>query len=391
MKQLFLLVFLNESGRIPVSIYLPLFLIEKFNSPYILVGLALTLSTSASALFQMIGGILADSLGRRRTILLSAGLRILTLSGLTIISILGSAVSVFLVLYISTEALNGLFQTAASAMVADLVEPRKRVEAYGIYHISINVAFTFGALVGGLPIAFTLLFVFWLLCMIADVLIVVPYMKESRGGSGTRFSPRSLLGGVKDRYLLAFGLVTLGAGLVANQMGPTLVLYATGNLGVTREQLGILYTLNGALVVLLQYPISRLLLKYSYSKTLAVASALRAAGFLMIAGLSGFGWLQVVIVALTLGEILQTPAGSSYAAVLATETNRGEYLGFYNWMWSSGMALSPIVGSYLLSILAPGAIRVWYVIFLIGVACSGVYVWLGNVTKRRLPKLAGVL
>lgn len=391
MKRLFLLVFLNESGRIPVSIYLPLFLIEKFNSPYILVGLALTLSTSASALFQMIGGILADSLGRRRTILLSAGLRILTLSGLTIISILGSAVGVFLVLYISTEALNGLFQTAASAMVADLVEPRKRVEAYGIYHISINVAFTFGALVGGLPIAFTLLFVFWLLCMIADVLIVVPYMKESRGGSGTRFSPRSLLGGVKDRYLLAFGLVTLGAGLVANQMGPTLVLYATGNLGVTREQLGILYTLNGALVVLLQYPISRLLLKYSYSKTLAVASALRAAGFLMIAGLSGFGWLQVVIVALTLGEILQTPAGSSYAAVMATETNRGEYLGFYNWMWSSGMALSPIVGSYLLSILAPGAIRVWYVIFLIGVACSGVYVWLGNVTKRRLPKLAGVL
>lgn len=105
-------------------------MIEKFNSPYILVGLALTLSTSASALFQMIGGILADSLGRRRTVLLSAGVRILTLSCLTIISIAGSAVGVFLALYISTEALNGLFQTATSAMVADLVEPRKRVEAY---------------------------------------------------------------------------------------------------------------------------------------------------------------------------------------------------------------------------------------------------------------------
>jgi MFS family permease len=393
MKQLFLLAFLNESGRDPVSIYLPLFLIEKFNSPYILVGLALTLSTSASALFQMIGGILADSLGRRRTILLSVGVRILTLSGLTIISIsaVGSALVAFLALYILTEAFNGLFQTATSTMVADLVEPRKRVEAYGIYHISINVAFTLGALLGGLPIAFPLLFVFWLFCMIADVLIVVPYLKESWRGSGTRFSPRSLLGGVKDRYLLAFGLVTLGAGLVANQMGPTLVLYATGSLGVTRDQLGILYTLNGVLVILLQYPISRLLLRYSYSKTLAVASALRAAGFLMIAGLSGFGWLQVVIVALTLGETLQTPAGASYAAVLATETNRGEYLGFYNWMWNSGMALSPFVGSYLLSILAPSAFRAWYVIFLIGVACSGVYVWLGNMTKRRLPKLAGVL
>jgi len=391
MKQLFLLVFLNESGRIPISIYLPLFLIEKFNSPYILVGLALTLSTSASALFQMIGGILADSLGRRRTILLSAGVRIFTLSGLTIISIVGSSVGAFLALYISTEALNGLFHTATSAMVADLVEPRKRVEAYGIYHISINVAFTLGALVGGFPIAFTLLFVFWLLCMIADVMIVVPYLKESRVGSGSRFSLRSLVAGVNDRHLLAFGLVTLGAGLVANQMGPTLILYATGSLGVTRDQLGILYTLNGALVVLLQYPISRLLLRYSYSKTLAVASALRAAGFLMIAGLSGFSLLQVVIVALTLGEILQTPAGVSYAAVLATETNRGEYLGFYNWMWSSGMALSPIVGSYFLSILAPGAFRAWYVIFLIGVACSVVYVWLGNVTRKRLPRLAGVL
>ena len=113
------------------------------------------------------------------------------------------------------------------------------------------------------------------------------------------------------------------------------------------DQLGILYTLNGALVVLLQYPISRLLLRYSYSKTLAVASAVRAAGFLMIAGLSGFGWLQVVIVAPTFGEILQTPAGASYAAVLATETIRGECLGVYNWMWSSGLALSPIVRSCL--------------------------------------------
>jgi MFS family permease len=390
MKRLFLLVFLNESGRIPISIYLPLFLIEKFNSPYILVGLALTLSTSASALFQMVGGILADSLGRRRTILLSAGVRIITLSGLTIISIVGSSVTAFLALYISTEALNGLFQTATSAMVADLVEPRKRVEAYGIYHISINLAFTLGALIGGSPIAFTLLFVFWLLCMVADIAIVVPYLKENRRSYGIRFSLRSLVVGVRDRYLFAFGLVTLGAGLVANQMGPTLVLYATGSLGVTRDQLGILYTLNGALVILLQYPITRLL-RCSYSKTLAVASALRAAGFLAIAGLIGFGWLQVVIVILTLGEILQTPAGASYAAVLATETNRGEYLGFYYWMWSSGMALSPIVGSYFLSILAPGTFRAWYVIFLIGVACTAVYVWLGNVTRKHLPRLASVL
>ena len=241
-KQVFLLVFLNESGRTPLFIYLPIYLIETFKTPYLLVGLALTLSTGASALFQMIGGVLADSLGRRTTILSSAGLRIITLSALIIGSITGIHVVLFLTLYILTEAFNGIFQTGTNAMVADLVEPHKRVEAYGIYHISINAGFALGALIGGLPIAFTILFAFWLICIIANVATIIPFLNESQRVRG-RFSIGSVAVGVKDKFLLGFGLVTLGAGVVANQMGPTFVLYTTGNIGITREQLGF-YTLS---------------------------------------------------------------------------------------------------------------------------------------------------
>jgi MFS family permease len=174
-------------------------------------------------------------------------------------------------------------------------------------------------------------------------------------------------------------------------MGTTFVLYTTTHLSVNREQLGGLYTLNGVMIILLQYPLSRLVLRYRLSILLAIATFVRASGFLLVAAANQFYVLQIVIVALTVGEMLQAPSGSSYAASIASEDKRGEYLGFYNWAWNSGQALSPVVGGFLLGLLAPSEFGIWYIVFAVGASCSFVYVWLGKKARRVIPRLDNIL
>jgi len=390
-KQLSILGFFNEFGRNLVSVYLPLYLFATLQAPYELVGLALTITSGTSAFFQIVGGIVADSWGRKRAMLLSSGIKIPILAILAIGSQMGISIMTFVVLYVATEALSGIYLTSSHAMIADVTEKHRRTEAYGIYRIGVNLGFTLGAFVGGFIAAFSILFAIWLLCVSVAAGTILFFVAESHRPTGEKFRPLTVFGAVRDRALLEFGLVSLVAGLVANQMGATFALYTTSHLSITREQLGALYSLNGAMIIALQYPLARLVLRYRLSKLLAIASAFRAFGFLLISIASDFYLLQVVIVALTLGEMIQAPSASSYAASIAPEKKRGEYLGFHNWAWNSGQALSAVVGGCLLGLLMPAGYVTWYIVFVIGMTCTFFYVHIAKKARRMIPRLDDML
>jgi len=390
-NQLFVLGFLNEFGRTLVTVFLPLYLFSELKAPYELVGLALTITTGTSAFFQVLGGVLADSWGRRRALLMSSGIKVPLLVMLAIGSKIGMSILIFVALFTATEALSGIFLTSAYAMIADVVETRRRAEAYGVFRVGDNLGFALGAFVGGLVLDFGVLFAIWLFCTSLVTVAMLFFVGESRESVGEKFHPVAIIRVARERVLLELGLASLMAGVIANQMGATFALYTTIHLNITREQLGSLYSLNGLLVIVLQYPLSRLALRYHLSKLLAVASAIRAFGYLLVVAASDFYLLQVVMVALTVGEMLQAPAGASYAASIAPETKRGEYLGFYNWTWNTGQALSPIVGGFLLGALVFREFVTWYVIFIVGVACSFVYIYLGRKARRAIPRLEDIL
>jgi len=389
-KQLFVLAFVNEIGRIPVAIYLPLFLFENYRASFIIIGLGLTISTGASAVSQMVGGVLADHFGRRGTMLLSLGTKVVILAILLGGSVAEMSVWALILLYAASEALSGVFQTASGTMIADVVSADRRVEAYGLYHIGVNFAFTLGALLGGFLTALRLLFMIWVVCTAISIFIVVS-VQESKRPSPHRIGISSTLTVARNRFLLGFGLISLFAGLVANQMGATFTLYSTSILGISRSELGFLYFLNGVLVIFLQYPISKLVLRYRLSFLLASASMLRATGSLLIVAGGSSTVLLVVMTALTLGEMLQSPSAPSYAALLAPESERGEYLGFVNWSWNSGQALSPVIGGFLLALLSPAEYRIWLLVFVLGGICAISYVWLANKTRTANPRLQRIL
>ena len=95
---------------------------------------------------SLLGGYLADRLGRRRTIVLSM------FSGAMVMLCLSQAYSLpVIVLLAGVAGLTGeLYRPASGALLADLVPAGQRVTAFAAYRMSFNAGWAFGPATAGL-------------------------------------------------------------------------------------------------------------------------------------------------------------------------------------------------------------------------------------------------
>ena len=381
LKLLSFVLFMNDFGRTLVTVYLPLYYLELNASP-LFIGIGITISSGVSALFQAVGGVLADTWGRKKSMALSMAARGVFLVMLSLSATLGPSFVTILILFTLSEATNGIFLTAANTMISDLVEEKRAAEGFGIYRVAINLGFTLGSLAGGLIVLYAVSIYLMTALVILNLAVTTIYLGET-WSTGKR-SPKlgNMLSVSRDRTLLVFSIVSIGAGLLANQMGPTFALYTTQEVHISKQFLGYLYFLNGILVILFQYAFSRLGLRYRLTSLMAISVGVQSLSYLLVGFSQNLLLLQVVIVGLTIGEMLQAPSGTAFANRLAPYEKRGEYIGFYSWCWNSGQALSPMVGGLLLSIFATAEYLTWYVTFAIGGLCFAAYLAIGIVLRK---------
>ena len=381
LKLLSFVIFMNDFGRTLVTVYLPLYYLQLGASP-LLIGIGITISTGCSALFQAVGGVLADIWGRKKSMVLSMAARSVFLIILGLSATIGPSFVTILLLFALSEATNGIFLTATNAMISDLVEEKRAAEGFGIYRVAINLGFTLGSLAGGLIALYTFSIYIMTALVLLNLGITTVYLGETWSTGKRSLKLGGMLSVSKNRILLAFSIVSIGAGLLANQMGPTFALYTTQEVHISKQFLGYLYFLNGILVILFQYAFSLLGLRYRLTSLVAISVGVQSLSYLLVGFSQDLLILQVVIVGLTIGEMLQAPSGTAFANRLAPYDKRGEYIGFYNWCWNSGQALSPVVGGLLLSIFATAEYLTWYVTFAIGSLCFTAYLAIGFFIRK---------
>src|SRR5471030_2024832 len=140
---LFFGTFLNKFGSFVVP-FLALYLTKK---GYTIgqAGIAIGAYGVGNVIATVLGGHLADHLGRRKTIVLSM------FSGAASMMLLSQANSFPSILVLS--ALAGLasefYRPASSALLADLVPAANRVTAYSAYRMALNAGFAFGPATAG--------------------------------------------------------------------------------------------------------------------------------------------------------------------------------------------------------------------------------------------------
>ena len=128
--------------------------------------------------------------------------------------------------------------------------------------------------------------------------------------------------------------------------------------------------LNAIMVVLLQFPITRITDRYRrlQMQMMALGAFLYALGF----GAKGFvGTLPLFassVVIWTLGEMVIAPVSTVLVADIAPETMRGRYIGVFGLTWGIGYGLGPTLGGAIMDNL--DGRYIWYASLILGLMAA---------------------
>ena len=296
----------------------------------------------------LLGGDLADRIGRRKTIVLSmfsAAAAMLCLSvvrGLPLI-----------MLFSGVAGLTGeLYRPASSALLADLVPAGQRVTAYAAYRMSFNAGWAFGPATAGLLAKHSFSWLFIGDAATSVLYGIVAWVALPAGLRGTRAAGtlvetfRALRDDKRLRQVL---LSCLLIGLVFVQVFSTMSLLITSS-GFSAATYGLVISLNGALVVLFELPLTSITKQYPARRVIAVGFLLIGVGFCSNLLIRTLPLLLLTTSLFTFGEMISMPVTGAYVADLSPPERRGLYMGTYGMVWATSFVFGPSLGMSLFAI-----------------------------------------
>ena len=291
------------------------------------------------------GGLLSDRIGRRPVMLGALAGSAVCVLALSVAEGWQSVLAINLVWSLCT----GVFGPAASAYVADVVEPELRTEAYGLWRIANNGAMALGPPIGALIVLASSLravFVAAGLLIAVYLAIGIRSLPESRHVVEGEERPR-LREAARDGRLLALAFATMIVAYLFAQFEDVLGVFLVRERGIEIATWGLLFGINPILVTVFQYPIARRAARWPRG-SLVLGSMLYGLPMFALVWWEGIAGLVVVIVALTIGEMIHAPVSTTFAVDIAPERLRGSYQGVVNLSWSASSGLSMLIGLSLI-------------------------------------------
>jgi MFS family permease len=332
-----------------------LYLNDELGVSMTTIGVIIGVALLATLPLQVAGGALCDKLGRRPVL---------------IVAILGSMVLYFglgltrdltvIVVLIVVEAAFGWaqFLTASNAIVADVTTPAQRAEAFSISRVALNAGITVGPLLA-IPLlaadpSYRLNFFASGIVVGGFLVLVLAALRETRPAAVRQVSVIATFRGygavLRDRTMLAFCLITLFPLYAFGQIWATMPVMLSDLHDVDAQRWGVALVVYGVSLVLLQYPVIRMLGERDHMLLLSLSCVLMGAGV----GVAAFvPWPATLacIVSLALGLVLLLPIASTVVSRLAPVELRGRYMGTWTIVYMGGYALGPLLGGWALDSL----------------------------------------
>ncbi len=343
-------------GRFVVP-YMTIFLTSAVGMSAGEAGLVVAAYGVGVVVSSLAGGVLADRVGRRRVLLAGELLSVVALVAIP----LAQSAGLIAVLLTAYGLFNGTCGPVIQTMVGDLVEPQHRRAAFNYNYWAVNLGYAIGPLAAGFmaEVSFSLLFWCQAGLVLVSVGVIAAKVPETRlplpddgpatGATAEQGRPRGggLLAVLRDRVFMTFAAVMFVYSIVYVQSTTTLPLVMTEQ-GQPSSHFGILLTLNGVLLCLLQLPTARLFNRWSRDLVIVVAIVLTAVGVGLQAFASTLPMYLVTVAIWTLGEMGSHPQATSLTADLADPVRRGRYQGVYGLTHSLATAVGPVAGGFVL-------------------------------------------
>jgi MFS family permease len=389
-RAFWMVVIVNFIDRLGTSLLLPffaLYMTRRFNVGMETAGALFAIWTISSFIGSFPGGALTDRLGRKGMIML--GLVATSLSHLA----LGLVDTV--TLFFIFGSIAGIFTDIASpayqAVVADLLPEQKRSQGYGIVRVATNLSAALGPAIGGFIALHSYLVLFGIgaaisLAAAVVVFFILPETKPQPRPSAVRETTAASFGGylriLHDGPFMAFTAISSVAWLVYINLTTSLGVFLRNAHGIPETGYGWLLSLNAALVVLFQFPITRRIEKHPPMALMSIGAALLGIGFAMVGFFSAYAFFLAAVLVLTLGEMIMLPVSNALVVKFAPEDMRGRYSFMFGISWGIAYAAGPYLAGLIMDNTNPNWL--WYACGILGMAAAVGFFFLQGWSRRPL-------
>ncbi|PWU53684.1 MFS transporter, partial [Micromonospora globispora] len=329
----------------------------------------------------LLGGVLADRWGRRATLVAAH----LGAAGLMVALAFSQHLAVIAVLATLVGVVHSMPSPAFVAAIVDVVPEHRRSRAFNLQFWAFNLGMAVASLLAGVlaEASFVALFLVDAAATLTAAAIIATKVPETlvrrRPAAGTRRRP-GLRTALIDRIFVVFvGLTFLLA--VLTMQTSTIMPLAMRADGLRPSAYGMVVALGGALIVLGQLFVPRLIEPYRKAAVLSVSTGLMALGFGALALADDLPVYLGAAVVWTIGQMLAAPPNAQINADLAPPELRARYQSVFYLTFPAASFVAPALGGLSLQYLGE---RHWLIVGGLGLVAAIGHLLAGPPRERRV-------
>jgi len=320
----------------------------SFSIPVALVGWAITAFALARLVTDIPAGLLADRFGRKRNMI--AGLVLIILSAI------GAGLADTYAWLIFARVVGGigsaLYMTAATTWVVQVTAGKARGRYMSLYTGLVLAGTIFGPTIGGYTAArfgLNAPFFAWAALGVAGLIATIPLNEpvDSLQAERSKMRVKDILSVLSNRPFMLVNCAVLALFFLRIGVRSTLVpLYASLNLGLSEERIGILLTAAAVATALITFPSGWLSDRVGRKRPMMACLFLSGIAVLLIPMQESLAGLTGIMAFYGLATGLQGSM-AAWPADVAPKGKLGTSMGVYRVMADIGMVLGPITATYI--------------------------------------------
>jgi MFS family permease len=312
-------------------------------------GLVLMLNAGASVIGNLFGGSLFDKIGGYRSILTGIIITLLALVGMNFYH--GWPHYVIFLAIVGFG--SGIVFPSMYAM-AGSVWPEGGRKSFNAIYVAQNVGVAVGAALGGLVASYSFQYIFLANLIMYVIFFFIAFLGYKNISVNTGKQTSLIQEGTfiknKSKFtaliLICTAYILCWIGYV--QWQSTIASY-TQEINISLKQYSLLWTINGALIVLAQPLLSKMIRRFENNLKMQIQIGIVifmiSFGFAAVADV--FHMFAIAMIILTIGEMLIWPAVPTIANDLAPKGREGFYQGIVNSTATGGRMIGPLLGGIM--------------------------------------------
>lgn len=331
-----------------------------------IAGVLMTVPPLFSMLGSLLGGALADRVGRRPVMLFGAFLQTI----MFVLFALSPSHWIDFIAFIGIGLGGSIYRPASSAMVADLVPEQNLRQVFATFATVNNIGAVLGPLLGSIFFFQYRQELLWTCALVLTLYFTaIFYMVHetnplSLKGKNAPKSIRNIFKeqwkgyGIifKDRLFLLYILAGIFALVPIMQLDLYLPVYVINEVPsqnlfpwssysirlTSTEIFGWILGFNGLLFVLFVLPVTKWFQNWKERNVFILSSLLAGFGTFFVGIHSNIWFLLFVTIIFTFGELIRSPVTQSFISRYAPEQSRGQYMAADSLQYTIGKCLSPL-------------------------------------------------